>query len=464
MNAMDSLGMNDNTILQNDYAVKNSVILEDGNERTPHEPRHSIENHSSSTDLMAHMHGLTPCPKPSFRRNRLSTGSAATNGTCSKYSAASPFPPAPLSTLGKNSQTKCLTHEFVETPMMKPLGWGSCPVEGRDWGASAECEEEITQELSNRLHQALLESGMLTLFILVVLSSGAADWLPLCAGKLDELKELSDHEPKPFSLELELEAQGDDGVNESSPESISKHEYRDGVFFPQDAIFESSPSSQGCFEKMDTGVDFLVGQSEDDARAFRRRQTGFAKRKRMSLFASAVNPAASILNNRKSLFVRAPKASAVASPLPILNKNLIVEHKFEVEMRTEAMVENLAVGIPNWLKQNDLLKSIFAFLSEPELLRSASLVCTKWADIATEALAKLMLTSVGCKGILGGETQENDDVSCCEDDDSPGLLDKPWSHLISTFPWARFLAEGGFKKVFKVFNRNHRIYEAVSVM
>lgn len=159
VNAMGSLGMNERPTLQKDYPVNTSIILEGGNDLPLREPRYSLENHASSRDLMVHMHGLTPCPKPPVRRPRLSTGSVATNGTCSKYSAASPFPPAPLSTVGKNSQMKCFTHEFVETPMMRPNGWGSCPVEGRDWGASDRCDEGLTQELMLRLNQALLESG-----------------------------------------------------------------------------------------------------------------------------------------------------------------------------------------------------------------------------------------------------------------------------------------------------------------
>lgn len=186
MDALNSMGMNDKPSPQNEYPLKTSIILEDGNDMALHEPRPSVENHSSSRDLMAHMHGLTPMPKPPLRRPRLSMGSVATNGTCSKFSAASPFPPAPLSTIGKNAQMKCFTHEFVETPMMKPTGWGSCPVEGRDWGASDDCEEGITQELIQRLNQALLESGMLTGDVdqrsLLVLRL----WLTLCSSDSEQ--------------------------------------------------------------------------------------------------------------------------------------------------------------------------------------------------------------------------------------------------------------------------------------
>lgn len=217
---------------------------------------------------------------------------------------------------------------------------------------------------------------------------------------------------------------------------------------------------------MDTTVEFQVGHDEADFRAFRRRQTAFAKHKRMSLFASAVNPAVSIFNNRKSLFVRNTRASLMAFRPSIFNRNLSSEHTFETETKTEPMEEELIVDTPLWHVDNDILKGIFSYLSGPELLHSASLVCTKWADVATEASAELMLISVGCKGFLGSanDAEDSDNESVCEEVDVPAHMDRPWSDLTATFPWARFLAEGGFKKVFKVFNRNHRVYEAVSVM
>lgn len=276
-----------------------------------------------------------------------------------------------------------------------------------------------------------------------------------------------DDEPRPFSLELDLEAHGDYRSNESTPESTSKRDEGHGIgFFSQENLSESSPSSRGGFDKMDTTVEFQAEQGENDARAFRRRQTAFAKRKRMSLFASAVNPTTSIFNNRKSLFVRAPRACSLAFRPTILNKDLISEHKFETEMKTESIDEESTLQAPIWQSDSAILKGIFAYLSEPGLLRSASLVCTKWSDVATEALAEHMLMSVGCKGFLSADTEDEtcDDESSCDDEGLPGPLDRPWNHLTSTFPWARFLAEGGFKKVFKVFNRTHRLYEAVSVM
>jgi hypothetical protein len=83
-----------------------SIIFEDSDDMSCIESsRPSLENYASAKDLMAHMHGMTPVPRR-CRPPRLSLqsmGSAATNGTASKYSIASPYPQPPLSMVGRKS-------------------------------------------------------------------------------------------------------------------------------------------------------------------------------------------------------------------------------------------------------------------------------------------------------------------------------------------------------------------------
>lgn len=281
--------------------------------------------------------------------------------------------------------------------------------------------------------------------------------------------ELLGGEPRKFSLDLELEAEAEYRETESSPDSSGKrHGGYEAGYFPEESLSESSPSSRGGFDtKMENNVEFQLGPGENDTRAIRRRQTAFAKHKRMSLFASAVNPAASIFNNRKSLFVRPSRTSALTFRPSILTKNLVSEHKFEADVKMESSPRETP-STPDWQDDTVILKSVFVFLTEADLLRSVSPVCTKWADVATEAHAELMLTSVGCTGFLSGESEldesDDDDESSYANDDAPRYLEKSWSYLTATFPWARFLAEGGFKQVFKVFNHVHRAEEAISVM
>ena len=129
------------------------------------------------------------------------------------------------------------------------------------------------------------------------------------------------------------------------------------------------------------------------------------------------------------------------------------------------MGENPEIQSAAFFKDECILKSIFLFLSEPELLQSAFLVCTTWADAATQAHAELMCIGVGCSNSISGDFDSpDDDCTFCPQDNKTIRHDKPWNYLTSTFPWARFLAEGGFKQVYQVFNRRFRAMEAVSVM
>jgi hypothetical protein len=112
---MMALGMDDKSHLQHDYPVKSRIILEDTDDVSLlHDPRLSLENHTNSQDLMAHMHGMTPVPRKGRppRLSLQSIGSVSTTGTASKYPAASPFPQPPVSSIGQNSHTK---YDFVET-------------------------------------------------------------------------------------------------------------------------------------------------------------------------------------------------------------------------------------------------------------------------------------------------------------------------------------------------------------
>jgi hypothetical protein len=118
LQGMMSLGMNDKKTPplpqeQQQHPIT-SIIFEDSDDMSCIESsRPSIENHANARDLMAHMHGMTPVPRRGRppRLSLQSMGSAATNGTASKYSAASPYPQPPMSMVGG----KCLANDFVMT-------------------------------------------------------------------------------------------------------------------------------------------------------------------------------------------------------------------------------------------------------------------------------------------------------------------------------------------------------------
>ena len=124
---------------------------------------------------------------------------------------------------------------------------------------------------------------------------------------------------------------------------------------------------------------------------------------------------------------------------------------------------------------------ILSFLNEGELIHSASLVCTAWADAATEALSTLMLASVGCDPSSFMSNGNDDELSCIDEElesieecsdgtavfESSSIaksMEKDWSFLMDSFPWAQFLSDGAFKRVYKVWNENVGAYEAGSYL
>lgn len=116
---------------------------------------------------------------------------------------------------------------------------------------------------------------------------------------------------------------------------------------------------------------------------------------------------------------------------------------------------------------------VLSFLNEGELIHSASLVCTSWADVAAEALGNLMRLSVGCDPSMGDSTlydceNEGDSVEtqivCMDYSSVAKSMERSWPYLMARFPWAMFLSDGSFKRVYKVWNDHCGIYEALSVM
>lgn len=94
------------------------TIFVDDNELSPHRDvsRPSLENHASASDLMMHIHGLSPVRKKGSRPPRMSLQSvntAGSFGTACKNSSVSPFPQSSISFVGQNSHLKC--NEFVQT-------------------------------------------------------------------------------------------------------------------------------------------------------------------------------------------------------------------------------------------------------------------------------------------------------------------------------------------------------------
>ena len=232
------------------------------------------------------------------------------------------------------------------------------------------------------------------------------------------------------------------------------------------------PSGAGFGVDMDHVMSNTpAGPSNKD---LKRRQTSVAKHKRMSLVASTMHPTGPVVPSRKSLFIRPPRASVLPTRPPLVEKLSLVPNfpSSELAASKEPMLENIIdCPVTAALDKAEIVEAILGYLQEPELLQTASLVCSTWSDLATQAHANLMWMSVGCLESSSDNDVDNDVDSVDEGEQSaslaqyvPGLMERPWDFLISTFPWACFLSEGAFKQVYKVYNHTFGVEEAISIM
>jgi len=133
---------------------------------------------------------------------------------------------------------------------------------------------------------------------------------------------------------------------------------------------------------------------------------------------------------------------------------------------------SLPTGTPiNSIMDSTAFTHVLSYLNEKELIHSASLVSTRFADVAAEALGNLMLVSVGCDPKARNNNDnsiESDSVNdIVESGNSSTVvksMERTWPNLMIQFPWAQFLSDGAFKRVFKVWNDRLWDYEALSVM
>jgi hypothetical protein len=214
-----------------------------------------------------------------------------------------------------------------------------------------------------------------------------------------------------------------------------------------------------------------MGEMKDAAEmTTKKRLRSMAKHKRVSVCAAARDTRKSM---RPSLLHGLSRLSLVGEPnnrLGTIGDGINVCFPLSPLGETTGMLSAVKISddksVLGLVTNIKILTPMLLFLNESELLCTASLVCSQWADAATEAHALLMRASVG-------GSNESDEDSVSEDalavptSDSISIaksMERSWSFLTSKFPWASFLSEGSFKRVYRVWNSSVQAEEAVSVM
>ena len=291
-----------------------------------------------------------------------------------------------------------------DRPQIKQdIGWGSRPIDGRDWGSS----EPVDEDVLGVFHDRLSEIGKLVDDRKSIGSKDGVPYIPM-ADDMESLKGRASH----LSIDEVEEEQGN--------------------------MFEY----------------------EENHRVLRRRRASLAKHYRVSLCAAASMDPTLVSLPRRSNFPVKP-----VEPVQFEQKTLLSDdmHTFPKLCVPE---QNASADCMAPMQNDEILDKIFSFLNERDLMRSSSLVCSQWYETSAMAYARLMMASVG----YHEETHDSEDGASQSGID-PGvrvkniaLTSRNWDYLTTRFPWGVFLSEGGFKRVYKVFNTAVNAEEAISVM
>lgn len=293
-----------------------------------------------------------------------------------------------------------LFHVLLDRPLNDARGWGSRPVSGKDWGNSLQCDEIITKELIGRLEDSCIAEMRRE-------SMESICSLPACAKTWN-------------NLEFDIEA--DDCLEEDVSDSLNEDDVND-----QKSAFEEKKFHQ-------------------------KRMSAFNKRRRMSLWATASSSGNAIIPIHRT------KPSSRSTSLCPLAEAYVFGNQPDCLEDVDATKESKPVAEAT--ANAKIVSNVFSFLNENELLRVASPVCVSWADLATLSIANLMFASVGAD-------LDDDENNCDSQKFSQSVsqsMERSWTSLHNQYPWACFLAEGGAKKVFKVYNKSVGEDEALSVM
>jgi serine/threonine protein kinase len=366
-------------------------------------PRPSFDLQTGSQDLLLHLDGDSS-EDESIRPSKMSMGSMCSTGSFNRHRGSAPF---------ASTHAPIQSHDFVETPLMKQdEGWGSRPVQGRDWGNSCTCDLNVIDALLSDFEESGRRAGVRDSF-------GSS---PSNAGSTQRFA-------RSTNLALDME---------------------ENIILEQDSQLDETLQ--------------LQQDDEENEKKLRRRKVSYAKHKRMSLWASTAQAGAPLLSQQKPLF-RTMKSLA---PVDESMRQSLLHHK-EFPLVNNADCQLLEDTTTATLTNEAVLSTIFSCLNESELLSKASLVCTAWADAATSAHARLMMTSVGYVEPSDDVDDELDDIEVFDCSEKPISsvalsMQRSWQYLNNLYPWGCFLSEGAFKRVYKVHNSGVGVDEALSVM
>ena len=366
---------------------------------------------------------------------------------------------------GTNDFTVHLTTSNHCRPMPKQVeNWGSRPIVGKDWGDSICCCDGTVDACSRIFAMSWFTSGTRypnqcpspslcahTYTLLLLLEfHGNEDLSTEYQMDLDEEDESSLYAHYHADAGIHDEDDSDDDTEIASINGDNSEEEEDDEF-PTSALTSKRLGLARCDSVGASALDLL---HLDDKLKDLGQSLGHDRRRNMKLRKYA----------RMSL--------CVAAASDFLQPKLKRCYRLS-ESPTKRRLSLKGTPI-NSILDSTAFSRVLSYLTESELIHSATLVCTRFADVAAEALGNLMLVSVGCDP--SSRSTDSDDSSLEEVDlvetqdnhtaksSFEKQMERGWPYLMLQFPWAQFISNGAFKRVYKVWNNRCGAYEALSVM
>jgi serine/threonine protein kinase len=214
-------------------------------------------------------------------------------------------------------------------------------------------------------------------------------------------------------------------------------------------------------QQMDDHIDAdETAVDQEKMKLQRRREKSLMKRHRMSLWQLTSQTDECPLSSRKGLF-RTCKSSICPSPKK--DRTLSLKDKRDFFSLSPDPFEEIMSPVDMVIRDENTMAKVFLFVNDTERQCTLSLVCTSWAEAVT--ITHTIEISNSLNAITLDDDSDDGYSPCVAPKDRVTYNDdRTWEYLNTQFPWACFLSEGAFKRVYKVYNAAVGEEEALSVM
>ena len=358
--------------------------------------------------------------------------------------------------------------------------WGSRPIRGKDWGLSKQCKSNAISILYRKFKDSFREydGGLLSQLhrfsFIIIIHSFIFNYLTTVQIEQSsmfyscQMKGIRSFEENAINAMAVTTAdlRFDDEVDTSIDESIT---YERPNMLPDDKWVDkrrrntTGSSSNNLSTKM--ALSLLEINKSPQCKQ-RKRIQSIAKHKRISLCSSFLD-----LDDQQQSFERlnfTPSNKRVESKV---SPNIgVLTSRVSCTQICSPFFPRMSIDSPPTKSlrsanqvchlNHESLCHMCGFLDQQTLLCTIPLVCTNWSNAAMGAYAKMAANVIRCVD----DHDSFEENKCALVVNKSSSMEKSWSVFLNKYPFGKFLSEGSFKQVFRVWNSRATGGEAISVM